>query len=145
MNKKIRLLTIALVVIAVGGFAAYSIAKPKPKVTTKINGNIYWLQRQFTLNLAGGQYATLSVALLLPPTQSLGKTSPTDPPPTGIGSLTDEAVIRAIITNDITGVSATELLTRGGRVHLESEILKNINAQTDTKVTAIYFTDLAVQ
>ena len=42
----------------------------------KINGTIYILPKQFTLNLNGGQYATLTVALLLAPSQSVGVTSP---------------------------------------------------------------------
>jgi flagellar FliL protein len=145
MNKKILFPVITLVLVVVAAYAAYSMAKPKPKVTTKINGSIYWLQKGFTLNIAGGQYATLTVALLLPPTETVPVASTTDPPPTGIGSLTEEAVLRAIITNDITDVPASELLTRKGREGLESELLKDINKQTDTKVTAIYFTDLAVQ
>ena len=143
MKKKLIIITVVLVVVA--AFAAYSVAKPKPKVTTRIKGTVYILQKQFTINLNDGQYATLTVAMLLPPTQSVGVASTTDPPPTGFGSLTDEAVIRAIITNDVTDQPESALLTQSGRQRLESEILSNINSQTDTKVTAIYFTDLAVQ
>lgn len=142
MKKK--LLIILPIIVLIGAFAAYSMAKPKPK-PGKIDGTIYILQKQFTLNLQGGQYATLTAALLLPPTQSLGTTTPTNPPPTGFGSLTDEAVIRAIITNDITDQPASELLSVSGRKKLETEILANIKSQTDTKVSDIYFTDLAVQ
>jgi flagellar basal body-associated protein FliL len=145
MNKKLLFPILTLVLVVIAAFAAYSMAKPKPKVTTKINGTIYILQKQFTLNLKGGQYATLTVALLLPPTQSVGVTSPSDPPPTGFGSLTDEAVIRAIITNDVTDQPANALLTQPGRKKIEATILSNIRSQTDTKVTNIYFTDLAVQ
>ena len=95
-------------------FAGYSFAKPKKTVKIKINGTIYILPKQFTLNLKGGQYATLTVALLLAPGQSVGVTSPTDPPPTGFGSLTEEAVIRAIITNDVTDQPENALVTPVG-------------------------------
>ncbi len=144
MKKKL-LIPIIAVVVLLGGFAGYSFALPKKHVKPKINGTIYILQKQFTLNLSGGQYATLTVALLLAPGQSVGVTSPSNPPPTGFGSLPEEAVIRAIITNDVTDQPASSLITRGGRQRLESEILANIRSQTDTKVNAIYFTDLAVQ
>jgi flagellar basal body-associated protein FliL len=144
MNKKILIPIIAVVVLVLA-FAGYSFAKPKKKDTMKIQGTTYILPKQFTLNLRGGQYATLTVALLLPVGQSVGVTSPTDPPPTGFGSLTDEAQIRAIITNDVTDQPESALLTPKDRSKLESKVLSDIKKQTDTKVTAIYFTDLAVQ
>ena len=144
MSKKI-LIIIAVVVVVIAGGAAYTFAKPKKTTKERIDGTIYILPKQFTLNLAGGQYATLTVALLLPPGESVGVTSPTNPPPTGFGSLPDEAVVRAIITNDVTDQPENELITQKGRKALEAKILSDINTQTDTKVTAIYFTDLAVQ
>ncbi len=145
MSRKVLIPIIAVVVIAVGGFAAYSVAKPKKKSHDKINGTVYILPKQFTLNMRGGQYATLTVALLLPPGQSVGTTSPTDPPPSGFGSLTDEAVIRAIITNDVTDEPTSALLQAGPRAALEHKILDNIRHKTDTEVSSVYFTDLAVQ
>jgi flagellar basal body-associated protein FliL len=144
MNKKI-LIPIIVVVVAVAGFAGYSEAKPKSHTKIKINGTIYILPKQFTLNLKGGQYATLTVALLLAPGQAVGVASTTNPPPTGFGSLTDEAVIRAIITNDVTDQSENALITQAGRQATEAKILSDIRTQTDTKVNAIYFTDVAVQ
>jgi flagellar FliL protein len=143
--KKKKFLIPLIVVLFVVVYAAYSVAMPHKKVTPKINGTVYILPKQFTLNLKGGQYATLTAALLLPPTQAIGVTSPSDPPPTGFGPLTDEAVIRAIITNDVTDQPASAQVTSAGRTKLEATILKNINSQTDTKATKIYFTDLAVQ
>jgi flagellar basal body-associated protein FliL len=144
MNKKI-LIPLMVVIVAVVGFAGYSFAKPKKHVKIKINGTIYILPKQFTVNLKGGQYATLTVALLLAPTQSVGVTSATNPPPTGFGSLTEEAVIRAIITNDVTDQPENALITEKGRMALEHRILSNIKTQTDTLVNNIYFTDVAVQ
>ena len=58
-------------------------------------------------------------------------TSATDPPPTGFGSLTEEAVIRAIITNDVTDQPRARSLTAAGRAKLESKILPDIKTQTD--------------
>lgn len=145
MNKKI-LIPIIVVVVGVLGFAGYTFAMPHkkgPKI--KVNGTIYVLPKQFTINMKGGQYATLTVALLLAPTQSVGVTDATNPPPTGFGSLTEEAVIRAIITNDVTDQPASALVTQSGRVGLEKKILSDIKSQTDTEVDNVYFTDVAVQ
>lgn len=145
MNKKI-LIPIIVVVVGVLGFAGYTFAMPHKKAAKiKVNGQIYILPKQFTINLKGGQYATLTVALLLAPAQSLGVTSATNPPPTGFGSLTEEAVIRAIITNDVTDQPESALVTQAGRVGLEKKIMANIKSQTDTQVDNIYFTDVAVQ
>jgi flagellar basal body-associated protein FliL len=145
MKKILMPVGIALIALIIG-FEVYSKVINPPKVPKmKISGTTYILQKGFTINMAGGQYATLTVALLLPPAQSLGVTSATNPPPTGFGSLADEAEIRAIITNDVTDQPESALITAKGRSKLESTILSNINKETDTKVTAIYFTDLAVQ
>jgi hypothetical protein len=59
--------------------------------------------------------------------------------------LTDEAVIRAIITNDVTDQPAKALLDSKDRKALEHRILDGIKHKTDTEVSAVYFTDLAVQ
>jgi flagellar basal body-associated protein FliL len=144
MTKK-KLIPIIVVIVGVLGFAGYSFAMPKKAVKEKVNGTIYILPKQFTLNLKGGQYATLTVALLLAPSQSVCVTSATNPPPTGFGSLTEEAVIRAIITNDVTDQPESALVTVSGRQALEKKILSNIKSQTDTLVNDIYFTDVAVQ
>ena len=145
MNKKI-LIPIIVLIVGIGGFAGYTFAMPKTKAPkVKVNGTIYILPKQFVVNLKGGQYATLTVALLLAPTQSTGVTDPNNPPPTGFGSLTEEAVIRAIITNDVTDETSNALVTQSGRTGLEKKILADIKSQTDTVVDNVYFTDVAVQ
>jgi flagellar FliL protein len=116
--------------------------KPKPP---KVNGTIYIMPKQFTLNLAGGQYASVTVALLLAPTQTAGTTDPSNPPPTGFGSLPEEAVVRAIVTDAITGRPTNVLLTPSGRAKLEASILHTIKTQTDDDIANIYLTDIAVQ
>jgi flagellar basal body-associated protein FliL len=141
-----KLIPILAVVILAGGYAGYTFAMPhkKPPVP-KVNGTIYILPKQFTLNLQGGQYATVTVALLLAPTQSVGATDPSNPPPTGFGSLPEEAVVRAIITNAMTDQPTSALLTSAGRAKLQSNILHMIKTQTDDVITKIYLTDIAVQ
>ncbi len=146
MRNKLVLPIVVVVLVLAAAFAAYSIAKPKKKhAPPKVDGTTYVLPKGFTVNLSGGQYATLTVALLLPPGQGVGVTSANNPPPSGFGSLTDEAEIRAIITNDVTDQPESSLLTQTGRNTLEHRILSDIKSQTDTKVSKIYLTDVAVQ
>ena len=144
MNKRKLIAGVLILLVAVAG-SAYKFAVPHKVVKERINGTIYVLPKEFTINLAGGQYATVTVALLLAPTQSVGVTSASNPPPTGFGSLTEEAVIRAIITNVLTGQQANTLISASGRQQLTTTILRDIKQQTDTLVTNVYFTDLAVQ
>src|ERR1700758_308800 len=102
MNKKI--LIGLIVVLAVGGYAGYSVAMPKPADKSKIKGEIYVLPKAFTLNLLDGRYATLTVALDLAAGQSdgSGAAAGAATPPDGFGTLPEEPAIRDIITNIVT-------------------------------------------
>lgn len=144
MKKK---LMIGLVVLlAVGGYAAKTfLLKTKPAVA-KIGGEVYLLPKSFTLNLADGRYATLTVALQLAAGQSDGATAGAAPASDAtVGTLPEEAVIRSIITNDVTNETSQTLVGATGRQRVEAHILADITAQTDVKVKSVYFTDLAVQ
>jgi flagellar basal body-associated protein FliL len=130
MKKKLLLIgPVLLIVIAVAG---YEFVMPK-KAAAKAHlvGDVVNLPGQFTLNLAGGHYATLTVALLLP---TAVKGGPADVP-----------VIRAIITDAVTGKPEAMLIDPRGRTLLARRILSAINHQTNAVVDHVYFTDLAVQ
>ncbi|MGO9754193.1 MAG: flagellar basal body-associated FliL family protein [Solirubrobacteraceae bacterium] len=144
MNKKI-LIPLLVVVLLFGGYEGYSMATAPPPPKLKINGTIYVLPKDFTLNMADGDYATLTVALVLAPTQVMATTDPSNPPPTGFGDLPEEAAVRAIITNAVTGEPSSALIDPAGRAKLERVILRDIEHQTDVDVTGVLFTDLAVQ
>jgi flagellar basal body-associated protein FliL len=146
MTKK-KLIIILVLVLAVGGFGAKKFLLPKPaEAKPKIDGTLYVLPKGFTFNLADGHYATMTVALLLAPGQSDGASAEgATTTPAGFGTLTQEPVIRAILTNDVTDDTSKQLLSSSGRDVLRKRIIKNIKTQTDVKVTAVYFTDLAVQ
>jgi len=144
MNKKI--LIILPIVLLGGGYVAKGKLMPPKVVKPKLAGKIYILPHQFTLNLTDGHYATLTVALELAPGQSDGA-SATNIPATGsvVGTLPEEAVIRAIITNDVTNQTSNTLTSESGRTGLEQQILSQIKSETDVKVDQIFFTDVAVQ
>src|SRR5881409_2529628 len=66
-------------------------------------------------------------------------------PPEGFGALPQEAVVRDIVTNSLTGVSGAKLIHRKGREQLKKRILRQILKKTDVKAEDVLFTDVAVQ
>jgi flagellar FliL protein len=144
MTKK-KLIIGLLVVLLIGGYVAKSTVLAPAAIKLKVNGTIYVLPKDFTLNLSDGHYATLTVALLLAPGQSTGIADPNNPPPTGFGTLPEEPLVRDIITNLVTDANESTLLDVRGRAQLERQILVAIRKGTDVKVDQILFTDLAVQ
>ena len=144
MKKKI--LIIALVVLLGGAYVAKGKLMPAKVVKPKIAGEIYILPHQFTLNLKDGHYATLTVALELAPGQSDGASAANTPAAGAVvGTLPEEAVIRSIITNEVTNQSSNALIDDTGRTQLEQQILSDIKSETDVKVNQVFFTDVAVQ
>jgi flagellar FliL protein len=141
--KKLIIGVVAVLLIA--GYAAKTILLAPPPAHMKVNGTIYVLPKEFTLNLSDGHYATLTVGLLLAPGQSTGTSDPNNPPPTGFGTLPEEPLVRDIITNLVTDSTEASLLNASGRARLEHHILVAIRGGTDVKVDRILFTDVAVQ
>jgi len=143
-NKKVL---IALVVVLLGAFEAYSMTKPKVVVKDKIEGAIYVLPASFLLNLNDGHFAKLTLGLVLAPGQSSGASAAGGSSPTegGAGTLPEEAVIRDLVTNLMTNESSTALSSDGGRNQVKREILAAIRKQTDVKVQDVLFPDLTVQ
>jgi len=144
MKKKI--LIIALVVLLGGAYVAKGKLMPAKVVKPKIAGEIYILPHQFTLNLKDGHYATLTVALELATGQSDGASADNTPAAGAVvGTLPEEAVIRSIITNEVTNETSNALIDDSGRTQLERQILSEIKSETDVKLDQVFFTDVAVQ
>jgi hypothetical protein len=144
MTRK-KLVIGVIAVLLGGGYAAKSVLMPAAVAHMKISGTIYVLPKEFTLNLSDGRYATLTVGLVLAPGQSTGVSDPSNPPPTGFGTLPEEAVVRGMITNLVTDQTKATLISPAGRSQLEHQILVAIRHGTDVKVDQILFTDVAVQ
>jgi flagellar FliL protein len=145
MKKKL-LIVLPLLLLLAGGYVAKGRLMPKKVVKMKINGEVYILPKQFTLNLQDGRYATLTAALELAPGQSDGTTADSAVSSDAtVGTLPEEAVIRSIITNTVTDQTSHALVDPDGRQALEQKILQTIRAQTDVKVSDVLFTDVAVQ
>jgi flagellar FliL protein len=146
--KRKKILIPLLVVILGGGAFAYKMQKKPVVVHLKIPGITYVLPTPFLLNLSDGQYAKLTVGLELAPGQTDGVTAATageTTPSDGIGTLPEEAEVRAIVTNVVTNTSSTALINATSRAQIEQQILTQITKQTDDKVDKVIFTDLAVQ
>lgn len=147
MKSKKVLIPLILLLVVGGVGAKMFLLKPKPGPKPVVNGTIYVMPKQFELNLTDGKYATMTVALLLAPGQSDGATAANADAttPAGFGTLTQEPIIRSIVTSDVTNDPSKVLLSASGRADLQREILHGIKTQTDVKVTKVYFTDLAIQ
>jgi flagellar FliL protein len=148
MNKKLILIPVlALVVLGV----AYKtvLAKPgKPAPKPKVDGTVYVLQKEFLVNLKDGRFAKITAALVLAHDDT--STAPagghsTASPPEGYGAMTQEGVVRAIITEDLTNANDQQLIDSHKREELQQKILKDLKKQTDVKVEEVLFPDLTVQ
>jgi flagellar protein FliL len=150
MKRKLKFI-LPLLVLLIGGAVAYKMTHKTVKPKEKINGTIYVLPQDFLINLADGQFAKLAVALVLAPGQSDGASAASAADASGsstgetIGTLPEEAAIRAIVTNTLTNDSGPELLDSGSRSRTEHKILSSIRKTTDVKVTQVLFPDLTVQ
>ena len=153
--KKLKLiLPVLLLIVGLGVgkvmFAGGAPAKPAPK--PKVEGSVYILPKDFLVNLKDGRFAKLNVAMLLKEgyleeavVAAGGGGEGAAKPPDGYGTLPQEAVVRDIITNDLTGANASDLISKTKREELKKLILKDLKAHTDVKVDEVMLTDVAVQ
>ena len=144
MKGRKKLIIIAIGVLVVAGLAYKMVLAPKSESKEKVEGTVYVMPKEFLLNLAGGRYAKMTVALVLAPGQSATSSSEA-PPPEGFGTLEQEPLVRQIVTDTLTGVPAAELTSRKDRHHMQVEIRKEVDKTTDVKTKAIVFSDLVVQ
>jgi flagellar basal body-associated protein FliL len=148
MNKKIIIVVVGLLVV-LGGAYKFKFAKPKEaEAKPKVDGSVYILEKEFLVNLHDGRFAKLTAALVLAHDDT--STAPAGgheaaSPPEGYGAMNQEAVVRAIITDDLTDAKASEVIDREGRERLQEEILKDLKKQTDVKVEEVLFPDVTVQ
>lgn len=138
---------IAIPVLAVVvGAAAFKALAPKPVAAKpKIDGDVYVLAREFLVNLDAGRYAKLGVALHHDPSEEKEAAAEAAKPPEGYGPLPQEAVVRAIVTDALTGQPARRLINADGRGLLKRRIQQAVEEQTDVRASSVLFTDVAVQ
>jgi flagellar FliL protein len=139
-----KLIIVAVGVLVVAGLAYKMVLAPKSESKVKVEGTVYVMPKEFLLNLEGGRYAKVTVALVLAPGQSTGG-GEAAAPPEGFGTLEQEPLVRQIVTDNLTGVPASELTSRKERHQLQVRIRKEVDKTTDVKTKGIVFTDLVVQ
>jgi flagellar FliL protein len=147
VKSKLKFLIPLVVLLVLGGAYKVVLAKPAPKSKPKVEGTVYVLPKEFLINLAGGGYAKLSVALVLPKGEvpAAAEGAGASEPPEGYGQLPQEAAVRAVITDAITDQAPADLTNRKRRRKLREECLKEIRSHTDVKAQDVLFTDMAVQ
>jgi flagellar basal body-associated protein FliL len=148
MSKLKIVLPVLLVVL--GGVYKFVLAKPAPAPKPKIAGTVYIMPKDFLINLKGGRFAKLNVALVLKAGylaagEAAGGHEAAAAPPTGYGVNPQEAVVRSIITDALTDQPAAKLQHEKTRKKLREEILKIIHHDTDVEVDDVLFTDIAIQ
>lgn len=150
MKKKLMIL-IPVVLLALGGVYKFVLAGPEAAAAKpKVHGQVYVLPKQFLVNLHGGRVAQLTVGLIV----EHGDTSTAPPadaghgaakPPEGWGLMPQEAVVRDVITDELTGRRDSELIEAEGREKVKKAIAKEILKHSDVKVEEVLLTDVTVQ
>lgn len=148
MKKKLMIL-LPVLLLGVGGAYKFALAKPAPAPKPKVEGEVYVLPKDFMINLQGGQFGKLGVALVLAHGGAAaaggGHGSAAPEPPEGYGVLPQEALVRAIVTDVLTGEDPGRLQSKKGRKKLQREILERLEKTTDVHAEDVLFTDVAVQ
>jgi flagellar basal body-associated protein FliL len=135
-RKLMLMLTVPLVLLLVAGVAYKLVLAPKKPVhEKKISGALVPLAKEFLVNLAGGGYAKVSVAL------EVGGAAPAK----GGLALEQEAAVRAVITDELTGLDSSRLIERAARKKLVKRLIKSLQARTDEHVIDVLLTDITVQ
>ena len=147
-KKKIIIIAVAALVVAGGAYKTV-LAKPKEKAPEpKVHGEVYVMPKEFLVNLADGRFAKLQVALVVEPAaggggHGGGHGAPA--PPEGYGAEPQEAIVRDLITNELTNATDHDLIQRAGREKIKNRILKSIKEHTDVHVEEVLFPDVTVQ
>ncbi|MGH2967838.1 MAG: flagellar basal body-associated FliL family protein [Solirubrobacteraceae bacterium] len=150
MKKKKLLILVVVVLLVAGAGYKFGLSEPKEaEAKPKVEGTVYVLGKEFLVNLADGRFAKLTVALVLDPEDH--SAAPAEghgaapKPPEGFGDMPQEAVVRDLITDELSGAKDVDLIERKGRAALKKHILESIHEKTDVHADDILFTDVTVQ
>jgi flagellar FliL protein len=149
MKSKLKIIIPLTALLLLGGVYKFALAKPAEEEKKKIHGVVYVLPKEFIVNLDDGHFAKFNVALVLDHSQPTapaagGHGAPVEPPE-GYGTLEQEAVIRDIVTDEVSGAESDDLVKRKKRKKLKKHIYKEVKSHTDVKVHEVLLTDIAVQ
>jgi flagellar basal body-associated protein FliL len=139
-SKKVMIVVLVLLVGLAGAYKM--VLKPKKAgAVPRLPGTLLDFSQPFVLNLAGGRYAKVSVAVLLENVNAKSLT----PDSNGNIPVPQEPAMRAVVTDMLTGAPASELIDPTPRRALMKRLLKAIQASTDNTVDKVFLTDITVQ
>ena len=149
MKSKLKFI-LPLTLLILGGTYKFVLAEEPPKPKAKVHGDVYVLGKDFLVNLEGGGFAKLGVALVIDhgaavPPEAGGHGAAASKPPEGYGSLPQEALVRDIVTDTMTDAEGAVLTSRKGREALKAKIVKRIKSLSDVPIHEVLFTDVSVQ
>jgi flagellar basal body-associated protein FliL len=146
VKRRLKIIVPLAVLLALGGYK-FVLAKPGHAPRPKVDGAVYVLPKEFLVNLADGHLGKVSVGLVLAHGQAAagGHGAEAASPPEGYGALSQEAVVRDIVTDTLTDQDAGTLGSHGGRERIKQKILKAISRHTDVKATQVLLMDVTVQ
>jgi flagellar basal body-associated protein FliL len=147
VQGKLKFILPLVALILLGGAYKTVLAKPaEKKPEPKVHGAVYVIPKEFLLNLDDDRYAKLTVALVVDHAEPLvDESGHAAAPPEGWGTLPQEAVIRNVITDTVTGMKAEKLVEPELREKVKKKLLKQINKHSDVHVEEVLLTDVAVQ
>ena len=149
MKSKLKFIIPIVLIASLGGYK-FGFAKEAPKPPEpKVHGEVYVLGKDFLVNLEGGRFAKLGVALVIKPGTAVpaagGHGGAPAEPVEGYGTLPQEALVRDIVTDTLTDSDAEDLTSRDGRHEVKERIVKTIKKTTDVHIEDVLITDVAVQ
>ena len=149
MKGKLKFIVPLVLLLVLGGVYKFVLAKPAAVAKPKVEGEVYVLPKDFLVNLSDGRFGKLNVALVFDhgftAAPAAGGHGGATEAPEGYGVLTQEPLVRAIVTDLLTDSTADDLTGAKHRNEIEEKITKRIKKSTDVKVHEVLFTDVAVQ
>jgi flagellar basal body-associated protein FliL len=129
---KTLLIVLPIVLLFAGG-TAYALVRATTAEdgAVKVQGALVSLGDEFVVNLAGGHYGKVSVTLLLVDGS--------------LPRLAQSAAVRAVITDELTGIPPEELINRRQRHRLIERLEHALKRETDEPINKVLLTDIAVQ
>lgn len=152
MPKKLMLvLPVLILALAAGYFFFLRGGSEAKEPKHKVHGVLLTMNPEFLLNLNDGHMAKLTVVLQLKEEDhgaeaitALMSGGHGAPDPSKIPPHPQNAILRSIVTDEVTSTSAQQLLSPSGRKQLLKRIEKSIAAKTDAKIYHVLMSDIVV-
>jgi flagellar basal body-associated protein FliL len=146
MTGKLKIILPLALLVALGVTYKVALAGPGAEAKPKVDGKVYVLPKEFLINLSDERFAKVNVALVMDPDQEVESGEGVSAsPPEGFGPLSQEAVVRDIVTDTLTDLSADELVNRSSRDAIKRRLKRAIRSHTDVDVEEVLLTDVAIQ